>query len=313
MSVPASLSTITPIPSSTLSVTYRGKVFTVTLDSGATVSFISHKLFKMLKVPLYPNGQLAQLALPHIRAASLGEIDIVAIEASTNRVCLRLRALVMPELSVPCYGGRNFERDNGIVDNVNTMTVTLHDGRFTIDLSEKIGPLPSPKPPPSLTVQPAPTLSGLTQCQEKAVQVNFPLPPPMEPIPSTCSSLELSPAKSNPSPQPTKSCTPVLMKDKAHILPQGLYSIPCDHQQGSKVLVLPPSNQKSTQAGSLWPPKVCEVALGSALYVNDTEFPLYHDKNTHFRLVPMEEKPVTNPISCPVNLLGSSPSTQPHR
>ena len=117
--IPPSLSTITPIPSSTLSVSYRGKVFTITLDSGATVSFISNKLFRMLKVPLYPNGQLAQLALPHIRAASLGEIDIVAIEASTNRVCLRLRALVMPELSVPCYGGRTFERDNGIVDNVS--------------------------------------------------------------------------------------------------------------------------------------------------------------------------------------------------
>ena len=243
MSLPPSLCTITPIPSATLSVTYRGAQFDITLDSGATVSFMSLSLVKKLKVPIGPNGQLAQLAIPKVRAASLGEVDIVAIEASTNRVCLRLRALVMPSLSVPCYGGRTFERDNGIVDDVNTLKVTLHDGRFAIDLSEKIGPLPSPKPPPFLTVQTEPTLSGLAQPQDKAVQVSFPLPSPPQPLspPSSSPALPSVLPEPTPSPPPSKSCTPVLMKEKAHILPQGLYSIPCQGQQSSKVLVLPPN------------------------------------------------------------------------
>ena len=137
---------------------------------------MSLALVRHLKLPIQPNGQLAQLAIPKIRATSLGEIDIVAIEATTGRVCLRLRALVMPSLSVPCYGGRTFEHDNGIVDDVNTRKVTLHGGQFAIDLSDKIGPLPSPKPPPFLTVQPAPALSGIAQSREKAVQASFPLP-----------------------------------------------------------------------------------------------------------------------------------------
>ena len=328
MPAPVCLSTITPIPSSTLSVTYNGATFSITLDSGATVSFISNKLFRMLKIPLYPNGQLAQLALPHIRAASLGEIDIVAIEATTNRVCLRLRALVMPELSVPCYGGRNFERDNGIVDNVNTMTVTLHDGRFTIDMSDKIGPLPSRKPPPFLTVQTEAALSGITQSQEKAVQVSFPLMSQQQDgnqkegggVGRADDEVEKAEAGGGEvvggeggdvkGAGPSSSTVPVLMKKKAHILPQGLYSIPCDLQQGAKVLVLPPNPQKPSSVTSLWPPQVCEVALGSALYVNDTDFPLHHDKNTHFRLVPMEEKPVTKPVSCPVNLLALNTAPQ---
>ena len=100
--MPASLNTIIPIPSAKLTVTYKGATFSVTLDSGATVSFISLALVRHLKLPIQPNGQLAQLAIPKIRATSLGEIDIVAIEATTGKVCLRLRALVMPSLSVPC-------------------------------------------------------------------------------------------------------------------------------------------------------------------------------------------------------------------
>ena len=63
MSVPSSLCTITPIPSATLSVTYRGEKVNITLDSGATVSFMSLSLVKMLKAPIKPNGQLAQLAI----------------------------------------------------------------------------------------------------------------------------------------------------------------------------------------------------------------------------------------------------------
>ena len=84
---------------------------------------MSLELARALGVRIKPNGQLANLAVPAKRAKSLGEIDVIVVEASTNNVCLRLRALVMPSLSVPCYGGRTFERDNGIVDDVNELKV----------------------------------------------------------------------------------------------------------------------------------------------------------------------------------------------
>ena len=128
--MPFTLNNITPIPSATLATTYQGKLVTITLDSGATVSYIEVNLVKSLGIPILPNGQLAQLAIPSARAASMGEVDFLVIEASTANAVLRLRALVMPTLSVPCYGGRTFHHDNTIVDDVDTLSVTLHGGLF---------------------------------------------------------------------------------------------------------------------------------------------------------------------------------------
>ena len=247
LTAPVTLSTITPIPSATLSVFFNGAHFPITIDSGATVSFIDRALVRRLRVPVLPNGQLAQLALPQVRAASLGEINVVVIEASTSNICLRLRALVMPSLSVPCYGGRTFERDNGIVDDVNTMKVTIHDGRFTIDLSEKIGPLPPPQPPPTLTVSSATVAPAPNQPRERAcvpLSAQSAPPPQTQPLP------------------PSQVCNPVLMKEKASLLPQGLYPIPCKQPPGSKVLVLPPTPLELSSTASLWPPQVCDVASG---------------------------------------------------
>ena len=98
------------------------------------------------------------------------------------------------------------------------------------------------------------------------------------------------------------------MKEKTSLLPQGLYPIPCKQPPGSKVIVLPPSTLD--QSTSLWPPQICDVAAGCALYINQTESPLQHAKHTHFRVINMEEQPVIRPISCPVNLLAitSQPS-----
>ena len=262
------------------------------------MSFISLALAQALGVRIRPNGQLANLAVPEVRAASLGEVDLVVVERSTNNVCLRLRALVMPALSVPCYGGRTFERDNGIVDDVNSLKVSLHDGLATIDLANQIGELPSPQPPPSLTVPARSTTSAAS------------LPEHSQPPPSPVSdppALQKASATLVQKP-PT---TAVLMKSKAHILPQGLYAIPCVQPQGSKVLVLPPSSPQMVSSASNWPPQVCDVALGSALYVNLTTNPLHHAKNTHFRVIPMVEEPVTNPLSCPVDLLSITTAQKP--
>lgn len=284
------LSTITPIPSSTLSVHFNGEHFPITLDSGATVSFVDKALVRRLCVPMLPNGQLAQLALPAIRATSLGEINIVVIiQTSTNKVYLRLRALVMPALSVPCYGGRTFERDNGICDNVNTMMVTLHGGLFTVDLSDTIGPLPLPQPPPVLIVSSATVTTESSQ-------------PKLEEPPRPSQDQALS---------PSQVCTPVLMKTKTSLLPQGLYPIPCKQPPGSKVIVLPPTPLEPSSATSLWPPQICDVAAGCALYINKTESPLHHAKNTHFRIIQMEEQPVIDPISSSVNLLALTSPSQP--
>ena len=213
--MPFTLNNITPIPSSTLTTSYQGRVVIITLDSGATVSYIEISLVRSLGVTIRPNGQLAQLAIPSARAASMGEVDFLAIESSTGRAVLRLRALVMPTLSVPCYGGRTFHHDNGIVDDVNSLTVTMHHGLYKVDLSEKIGPLPAAQPPPYLTVQPAAasqTVVSSAPQQSRSTQTS----------PSTEYAAEPAPLPSTPQ---TK-ITPVVMKESVHLLPQGVHFAP---------------------------------------------------------------------------------------
>ena len=198
----------------------------------------------------------------------------------------------MPSLSVPCYGGRTFERDNGIVDDVTTLTVKLHHGLYTINVSDQIGKLPPSQPPPRLTVLATPSHPSQTSATV-----------PLKPALPTPSSTSNPPASTRDQIAPKFPSNAVLMKSKTHLLPQGVYPIPCDQTPGSKVLVLPPSPPEPLYSASIWPPQVCDVAKGSALYVNTTESPLHHPKNTHFRLIPMQEESVTSPISCPVNLL----------
>ena len=255
------------------------------------MSYIQADLVKLLGIPVKPNGQLAQLAIPSARAVSMGEVDFLLIEASTASAVLRLRALVMPSLSVPCYGGRTFKFDNDIVDYVKTLTVTMHGGLFTVNLSDKIGPLPERRPPPYLSIQP------IAASQEVLPSS---IPPPTTPS-----------NQDEPTAPPPSKITPVLMKNKVHLLPQGVHAIPCDLPDATKVLVIPPRSPLPSPTLSEWPPQMCDVALGSALYVNETKSPLVHGKNTHFRLVPMAEQPVQPPMSCPVNLLALSTPKQP--
>ena len=185
-----------------------------------------------------------------------------------------------------------------IVDDVNNLSVTLHDGLFKIDLSEKIGPLPVAKPPPYLTVPSA-----------AASQTVISSPPQQSQATQTSFSVENATESASPH-QP--KVTPVVMKEKVHLLPQGVYPIPCNLPDVAKVLVLPPTPPpQSPSKLSEWPAQICDVAQGSALYTNETKSPLLHGKNTHFRLLPMAEEPLKPPLSCPVNLLASSVIKQP--
>ena len=112
-----------PYPSLPLKVIFSCKHFIVTLDSGANVSFMTLALAKALGLQIFPNGSLAQLADPEHRMSSLGEVDFTVTEGSTKHVQLRIRALVMPRLAVPCYGGQTFHNDNDLVPNISTSTM----------------------------------------------------------------------------------------------------------------------------------------------------------------------------------------------
>ena len=131
---------------------YNDHLFEVDLDSGATVSFMRLDVAKRLALSLLPNGQLALLADKVSRMKSLGEIDILVTENETNKVVLRLRALIVENLGVECYGGQTFHLDNGIVDDVSLKTISFHQGRYTINQDHKYGQLTA-YPPPYLTTE----------------------------------------------------------------------------------------------------------------------------------------------------------------
>ena len=141
------LGAIIPVPSQAMTVSFGKIPFKIDLDSGATVSFISQQTVDKLQIPVKPNGQLAILADQKSRMKSLGEINIIVTEMSTQNVVLRLRALVVQELGVACYGGQTYHLDNGIVGDVSLGTISLHHRRFIIKQNHpNIHPVAYPPP-----------------------------------------------------------------------------------------------------------------------------------------------------------------------
>ena len=128
------LSVISPLPHLALNASLNGKFLKVTLDTGATVSFVSKNLVERLGLEILPNGQLTQLAIPKYRDSSIGEVDFTATECSTGTAQMRVRAIILAELSCECYGGQTFHHDNGIVANITNCTVSIHHGVFLVQL-----------------------------------------------------------------------------------------------------------------------------------------------------------------------------------
>ena len=144
------LNTLQPVPSQVLHVDYRGQGFAITLDTGATVSFCSPSLVKRLDLTLHPNSQLALLADSRFRVRSMGEVDFLVVERSTGEALLRMRALVMDNLTVDCYGGQTFHLDNAVSGDVSGGRVNLHGGRWEVKAERSAAS--QPKPPPAESV-----------------------------------------------------------------------------------------------------------------------------------------------------------------
>ena len=116
------LNHIIPVPSQRLDTIYHDQVVPITLDSGATISFIRLSLVKELTLPIQPNGQLATLADETTRLSAVGEVDIIV---NFHNHPLRLRALVVEKLQALCFGGTNFHVDNRIKSNISEGTVEI--------------------------------------------------------------------------------------------------------------------------------------------------------------------------------------------
>ena len=106
----------------------------ITLDSGATVSYIRLEFVQKSKMRIRENNQLALLADEKTRMASMGEIDE---EVNLGFVVIRLRALVMEHLQAMCFGGTTFHNDNKILANVTTGEIKIHN-QFVVGQSNSV-------------------------------------------------------------------------------------------------------------------------------------------------------------------------------
>ena len=122
---------------------YRTFPLIITLDSGATVSFIKLYVVRVLGIPVLPNNQLATLADEKTRMASLGEIDQIV---KVGKIFLRFRALVMKHLQADCFGGTTFHVDNNIEPDMVRGEIKIH-GKYIVKQANLLPRLPACPPP----------------------------------------------------------------------------------------------------------------------------------------------------------------------
>ncbi len=254
---------ITPVPSQILTVYHNDRPLNITLDSGATVSFIRLAVAIDHAFPIHPNHQLANLADEKTRLAALGEIDVTLTRANFS---VRLRALVVKNLQAECFGGTNFHKDNDIETRITTGQIRIHN-KFHILQTNPILPLPSAQPS-AFAIHPLPTVTPHDRPP--------PEQPPQEPV--------------TPSPVPqagqrSHECAPapIHIKRPFSVLPS------------SQTLVKLPPSLADLETVSMQPlflsdigpaPQICEVAQGSAVIQNFTEDPILIPAKFQFLALP---------------------------
>ena len=308
-----------PVPSQVLNVKLDDIPFTIDLDSGATVAFIRKDIASKLNLDIKANGQLARLADMKTRMKSLGEIDTTVVETSTQHVLLRLRALVVEELGVECYGGQTFHLDNGIVDNVSLRTISIHHGRYTIKQAADHLAIAYPPKFLSITERDA-YLGAATTCTPHH-------PPPVQDRDERCAwaDTRTKPSQqwSNGECQLSRSKT-IAIKRPRYLLPSGEYEIDLgQHPDNNNILIMPEPpiiNQTSQVESTPWPPQICQVSGGNAQYINfSSDKPLHHPGNVHFRAIQVEELPFDQALAAadgqqchPSPSLGSASHSTPN-
>lgn len=134
---------LTPIPSQILTLFYNGAPFHITLDTGATVSFIKNSYVQLHSIPIKPNNQLALLADDKTRMASLGEVDI---SLTRGPITARLRALVMENLQADCFGGTTFHHDNDVQPRIKSRQIKILN-KYVLQQTNEQLPLPTQTTP----------------------------------------------------------------------------------------------------------------------------------------------------------------------
>ena len=245
------LNRLTSIPSQTLLVSYKDRTFSITLDSGATVSYLKLSVAQALGLKIAPNNQLALLADQKTRMASMGEVDF---NVSMGSVQMRVRALIMKNLQAQCFGGTTFHADNDIETRIKSGTVKIH-GRFLVD-------------------------------QSNPHELKETFPPPSEQLPHQCLLTDSPITATNFSPYPEAdvcNINAVSLPYDAVTYPSDFLKIPLPSNATSSSYVSISPNFPLAYENEQWRPQICQVLNGAALYENTSDLPLIAKKYSHFK------------------------------
>ena len=236
-----------------LTVNYGPYNFDITLDSGATVSYLRLDKALELRIPINPNNQLALLADMKTRMSSVGEVDIVV---TFNNIQLRLRALVMRNLQAMCFGGTTFHADNDIKPHLREGTIILH-GKYRVCQSNQCPTIPL-HPPPFESCSDA-TVS--TQLPEKSDHLTY-----------KSESLAV-----------TNKFNAIALPSDRVVYPGELLSIPMPLNSPAPGFISMSPSFPNAYGDRQWVPQICQIVNGEALFKNESDRPLLARKNSHFR------------------------------
>jgi hypothetical protein len=247
-----SLNRITPVPSQILTVYNNNQPLNITLDSGATVSFIRLAVAIEHNFTIQPNQQLALLADEKTRLAALGEIDVTLTRANFS---VRLRALVVKNLQSACFGGTNFHLENDIEPRIKTGQIKIHN-KFIVLQTNPVLPLPT-----CLHTTATATLSA-------SIQEASPNPAP---IAGHCISTQPPSPVNRPAVPAECPPTPIVIRRTVSILPQSSTEIPLPTSIANKPTI---SIQPLHLSNSGLTPQICPVQNGTATICNHSNLPV---------------------------------------
>ena len=231
-------------------VSYKFKTFSITLDSGATVSYMKLSLALALGLNIAPNNQLALLADQKTRMASLGEVDF---NVSLGSIQMRVRALIMKNLQAQCFGGTTFHADNDIETRIKAGTVKIH-GRFLVEQSNP-HEVKETFPPPAEQIKPSSAFVHGNKLGENSV-------------PDSSVSFNLN---------------AISLPYNAVAFPSDFLQIPIPKTAASSGYISISPSFPIAYEDNQWKPQVCEVLNGMALYQNVSDRPLIAKKFSHFK------------------------------
>ena len=246
---------IIPIPSQVLETQFKNVKLPITLDSGATLSFIRLDLVNELMIPLRPNSQLATLADQQTLITAVGEIDV---QVQFQNIPLRLRALVVQKLQAPCFGGTTFHVDNNIVTDMAAQTVEIQGTLF--NQSNHMENLPGSLPKILSTETDKPTQMSTVQVKNRqSILPGSSLMIPLKQKPASAGqSVAITPSFAGVNPQqwPAQICP--IVENQASYRNNGLNVITCPKYSHFAVNTLTEksdvANQSLKQPCSLSPP-----------------------------------------------------------